>query len=250
MSQKRYEPDIIRLGPYSISRQAALASSSASLGKVKSDYIDTEVYISLVDASEAPYDTDLKQIGMYALCTNRDLPKMVLLGEGNTDFNWDMSAPIESIRCLTVLTDPKPSHATGGMAWRLINHLSLNYLSLINNDEQQGASALRDLLRLYADYAEPAVAQQIEGLIAIQSKATTVRVPIPGPMCFGRGVEISLQFDESAFVGSSSFLLSAVLERFFCKYVSINSFTQVVASTQERGEIMRWPVRTGTRATL
>lgn len=235
---------------YTVRRQATLESATTGMGKFKTDYIGSEVFISLVDESETPYNTNLKQIGVSALCTNRDLPKMMLLGEGKTDFNWDISAPIKAIRCLAGPTDPKPSHAEGDYAWRLINHLSLNYLSLINNDDKQGATALRDLLRLYGDYAEPFIGKQIEGLVAVHSKAVTVRVPVSGPMCFGRGLEITLNFDESAFVGSSSFLLSAVLERFFCKYVSINSFTQLVAKTRERGEIMRWPVRTGSRATI
>ncbi len=235
---------------YSISRQSTLESTLTGAGKLKSDYIGSELFISLVDASETPYNTDLKQIGVQALCTNRDLPKMMLLGEGKTDFNWDISAPIASIRCLVAPTDPKPSHAEGETAWRLINHLSLNYLSLVNNDAKQGATALRDLLRLYGDYAEPSIGKQIEGLLTVNSKGITVRVPVSGPMCFGRGLEITLNFDEAAFVGASSFLLSAVLEQFFCKYVSINSFTQLVVKTRERGEIMRWPVRSGSRATL
>lgn len=235
---------------YTVRRQATLESTATGAGKLKSDYIGSELFISLVDASETPYSTDLKQIGVSALCTNRDLPKMMLLGEGKTDLNWEISAPIDEIRCLAGPTEPKPSHADGNTAWRLINHLSLNYLSLINNDNKQGATALRDLLRLYGDYAEPSIGKQIEGLAAVQCKATTVRIPVSGPMCFGRGLEITLNFDESAFVGGSSFLLSAVMERFFCKYVSINSFTQLVVKTRERGEIMRWPVRTGTRATI
>ena len=235
---------------YTVNRQATLESTTAGAGKLKSDYIGNELFISLVDASETPYHSNLKQLGVRALCTNRDLPKMMQLGEGITDFTWDISAPIEAIRCLAGPTDPKPPHAEGEHSWRLINHLSLNYLSLINNDATQGASALRDLLRLYGEYAEPSIAKQIEGLVMINSKAITVRVPVTGPMCFGRGLEITINFDESAFVGSSSFLLGAVLERFCCKYVSINSFTQVVIKTRERGEIMRWPVRTGTRATI
>ena len=171
----------------------------------------------------------------------------MLVGQSDSDFSWEISAPIESIHCLAGPTDPKPSHAEGSHAWRLINHLTLNYLSLINNDNTQGATAFRDLLRLYGDFSEPAIAKQIDGLLTIQSRPVTLRVPIKGPMTFGRGVEISVNFDESSFVGSSCFLLGAILERFFCKYVSINSFTQVLVKTRERGEIMRWPVRTGTR---
>ncbi|UPT91718.1 type VI secretion system baseplate subunit TssF [Bradyrhizobium barranii subsp. apii] len=46
------------------------------------------------------------------------------------------------------------------------------------------------------------------------------------------------------------FLLGAVLERFFADYSGFNTFTQTVVSTPERGEIMRWPPRMGTRRPL
>lgn len=235
---------------YTVRRQPTLEAARSGIGKLKTDYVGSELFLSLVDASEMPYRTELRQLGVKALCTNRALPKLMLIGEGKSDFTWEISAPIESVHCLAGPTDPKPSHAEGSHAWRLINHLTLNYLSLINNDTRQGATALRDLLRLYGDFSEPAIAKQIEGLLTVQSRMMTMRIPVKGPMTFGRGVEISVNFDESSFVGGSCFLLGAVLERFFCKYVSINSFTQVVIKTRERGEIMRWPVRTGSRTLI
>jgi type VI secretion system protein ImpG len=65
-----------------------------------------------------------------------------------------------------------------------------------------------------------------------------------------RGQEISVLLDEKAFEGSGVFLLGAVLERFFADYAGFNHFTQTVISTTERGEIMRWPPRMGTRSSL
>ena len=47
--------------------------------------------------------------------------------------------------------------------------------------------------------------------------------------------------------GSGVFLLGAVLSDFFSKYVSLNSFTQTVLRTVERGEVMRWPINIGRR---
>ncbi|WP_332970266.1 type VI secretion system baseplate subunit TssF, partial [Clostridioides difficile] len=122
-------------------------------------------------------------------------------------------------------------------AWRLISQLSLNYLSL---SEGQGAAALRELLRLYGDSNDAALQLQIEGLREVSSKAVTRRLPMPGPIVFGRGLEITLEFDENAFRGTGVFLLGAVLERFLARYVSIHSFTETVIPTPERGEIMRW----------
>ncbi|SJM93115.1 type VI secretion system baseplate subunit TssF [Crenothrix polyspora] len=231
---------------YTVQRQPSIAGIS-STDKLKESYLGHEVFVSLVDSSNTPYRSDLKQLGVTALCTNRDLPMLLVLGEGHTDFTLEISAPVVSVRCLVKPSNPKTSKAEGEYAWRLISHLSLNYLSVIDNDAKQGAVALRELLRLYGDFAEATIAKQIEGVVAVESRSATMRIPIPGPMCFGRGLEITVTLDESAFSGNSGFLLGALLEKFFCKYVSINSFTQVLIKSRERGEIMRWPVRTGTR---
>ena len=60
-----------------------------------------------------------------------------------------------------------------------------------------------------------------------------------------RGLEVSLTFDESFFEGTNAYLMAAMLERFMRKYVSINSFSETVFSTQQRGEITRWRPESG-----
>ena len=69
-------------------------------------------------------------------------------------------------------------------------------------------------------------------------------------MSLARGLEITVTLEEDLFVGTGVFLLGAVLEQFFSRYVSINSFTETVIYTLDRGEIMRWPMRTGLRPIL
>lgn len=235
---------------YTARREPSLTTGISVAGKLKAPYQGSEVLISLVDSSATPFRSDLKQLGVNTLCTNRDLPMLLLLGNGESDFTLEISAPVDSVRCLMKPTNPVPSHAEGQHAWRLLSHLSLNYLSLIDHDESQGADGIRDLLRLYADYAEPVFTKQVDGLLNVESRPVVLRVPVSGPMCFGRGLEITMTFEESAYSGIGCFLLAAVLERFISKYVSINSYTQVVVKTRERGEIMRWPVRTGTRTLI
>jgi type VI secretion system protein ImpG len=75
-------------------------------------------------------------------------------------------------------------------------------------------------------------------------------MPSPGPITFGRGLQITVTFDDDAFEGSGAFMLGAVLSQFFALYVSINSFTETVIKTLSRGEIMRWPARSGLCAIL
>ena len=76
------------------------------------------------------------------------------------------------------------------------------------------------------------------------------RLPGPGPLAFGRGLEITVTVDELAFEGASAFLLGWVLEQFFARHVSINSFTETVLRSDSRAEINRWVPQWGARPTL
>jgi len=120
--------------------------------------------------------------------------------------------------------------------------LALNYLSLTDNDEEHGAAALRQILSLYGDQSDPTIRKQVGGVLSIHSKPVIRRIDPPQgmnapiPITFGRGLELTVSFDESAFRGGGVFLLGAVLERFFAKYVSINSFTETVIRTIGRGK--------------
>ena len=236
---------------YTLRREPRMLSSKQRRLGARSSYIGSEVFLSLVDASHAPYSSNLKQLSLSVLCTNRDLPLHMPLGQGGTDFTLEFGAPVQSVRCISGPTRPKSSAAEREISWRLINHLSLNYLSLVDNDAQQGAEALRELLLLYIPASDLNTRKQIEeGVRTISSQPVTRRMPIPGPIAFGRGLEISLILEESAFEGNSAFLLGAVLERFFARYVGINHFTQTRINTESRGEIMKWPTRSGLRQIL
>ncbi len=124
-----------------------LTAKEKQFGK-KSVYSGTEMYLSLVDANAAPYRSDLRQLGIRALCTNRHLPIQMAVGVGRTDFTMDLGAPVASIRCISGPTIPRPSMAEGRFSWRLISHLSLNYLSLLDSSGDDGAAAMREILRL------------------------------------------------------------------------------------------------------
>jgi type VI secretion system protein ImpG len=174
------------------------------------------------------------------------------LGQGQTDFTLETGAPVESIRCVAGPTPPRPSYAHGDVSWRLLSHLSLNYLSITDGDlpANEKGGALREMLSLYADLADSAHRKQIDGVRGAASVGITRALPIPGPTAFARGLEIEVTCDETAFEGSGVFLLGSVLQRFFGKYVSINSFTETVLRTIQRGEVMRWPARSGLRQVL
>lgn len=234
---------------YTIHRQPRRLSARQAAQGPRSSYVGSEVFLSLVDGEEGPYRSDLKQLGVVTLCTNRDLPLHMPVGQGRTDFSLESGAPVETIRCVAGPTRPQASQAHGDVSWRLISHLALNYLSLTDADGH-GAGALRQMLSLYSDSSELAVRKQIEGVRSVTSAPIVRRLSGAGPVTFGRGIEVAVTCDEAAFQGTGVFLLGAVLSRFFSKYVSINSFTETVLKTSQRGEIMRFPSELGRRAAL
>ncbi|QSA96400.1 type VI secretion system baseplate subunit TssF [Methylococcus sp. EFPC2] len=237
-------------GYYMVRRRKRLLSSKQRREGQRSSYVGSEVYLSLVDANQAPYGSDLKQLGLQTWCTNRDLPLVMPVGVGTTDFTLEVGAPVQAIRCLAGPTKPAPSRADGGFAWRLISHLSLNYLSLADSDAKSGAAALRELLTIYGERNDVSLRKQIEGVLSCQARNVVRRIDAAGPIVFGRGLEITVTFDESSFEGSGVFLIGAVLEQFFARYASINSFTETVIRSSDRGEIMKWPIRVGQRPTI
>jgi type VI secretion system protein ImpG len=235
---------------FTVNRTPRLMSSKEKRRGRRSSYGGSEVFLSIVDAAAAPYRSDLRQLAVETLCTNRDLPIQMGIGQGETDFNLDISSPVASVRCVSGPTAPRASNAEGEISWRIINHLSLNYLSLVDGPKGQGVAALQDLFKLYCDPRDMRTQKQIEGLLSVGCRPVTRRIFNQGQMAFVRGLEITLEFDEFAFEGASVFLLGAVMNLFFSKYVSINSFTETVVRTRERGEIMRWPANLGTRHIL
>jgi type VI secretion system protein ImpG len=237
---------------FSLRREQRLLSSRRQQRNIgpRSSYIGSEAFIALVDPNNAPFSSDLNQLGVEALCTNRDLPLLLSLGSGSTDFTWDFSGPVEATRCISGPSRPRPAPLEGEQHWRLISHLSLNYLSLVDTEGGSGTEAFQELLGLYAFVNEPQVRKELEGIRTLEAKPIYRRVSHPQGSTFVRGLEISILIDEALFEGTGCFLLGAVLEQFLSRHVAINSFTETVIKTLERGEIMRWPSRIGRRQLL
>ncbi|HKQ26847.1 MAG TPA: type VI secretion system baseplate subunit TssF [Burkholderiales bacterium] len=235
---------------FTLRRERRLYSDHQKRSGNRTSYIGTEIFLSLVDPKEAPYSADLRQLAVTTLCTNRDLALMMPLGLGKTDLVLDVAAPVSSIRVLKGPSRPYAPLAEGATGWRFVSHLSLNHLSLADTDPEQGAAALKQMLELYAAQGEGLAAKQLEGIKSVRAQPITRRLPVPGPITFGRGLHVALQVDEVAFEAGSAFLLAAVLEQFFARHVSINSFTETSLRSATRGEVMRWLPRWGERLIL
>ncbi|MFO1330013.1 MAG: type VI secretion system baseplate subunit TssF [Rubrivivax sp.] len=221
---------------YATQREPRLMSERQRRDGPRSSYIGSEVFLTVVDASEAPYAGSLQQLAVKALCSNRDLPLLLAAADGGLQVA--QTAPVEGVRLVRGPSRPLSAMREGRLAWRFINQLSLNHLSLLDQDADHGAAALRELLRLYAQEADAAQVRQIEGLRSVRTETVVRRLPMGGPIAFGRGVRIDLEVDDLAFQGGSPFLLGCVLERYFGRHVSMNGFTELHVRSPSRGDIL------------
>ncbi len=202
----------------------------------------TEVFLSLVDLSARPLQLEYDTVRVRCTCTNRDLVSRLPFGSESGDFEMAGNAAVRRIVALHKPTRTQRPPLEGRMLWSLISHLSLNYLSLTDDNGE----ALRKILELYDFSGSPELKKQIGGIAAVKSSRHFARVTSGQGISFARGTRVELEFDEDRFSGGGVYLFASVLEKFLGLYVSMNSFSQLVARSRQRKEpLAEWPPRAG-----
>jgi len=193
----------------------------------------------VLDESLRPGSPASQTLSLQLTCTNRDLPANVrFAGTPGADFDSETIAPFVRIQCLEPPSHPRRRPLGRRAHWRLVSHLSLNYLSIADH----GPEALRAILELYDPTGSDNTRNQIEGIRDVRSQRI-VRM-VGGALC--RGNRVTIDFDREHYAGASPYLLAAVLERFLGLYTSINSFTQLVARMPPDEEPLHtWAPRAG-----
>lgn len=206
----------------------------------------TDLELHLVDLEFNLVRPATEVLSLELLCSNRDLPEQIPFGGSQasqrTDFTLPGHSVVKRVRLLRKPSASQRSPLKRGMQWRLISHLSLNYLSIIDN----GPQALQEMLMLYNLSESAANIRQIQGIQKIGSQAAVTRVCGKDFSGFVRGTDIQLTLDEDHYVGGSGYLFASVLERFFALYCTPNSFTRLhVHTLQQDEEVASWPARAG-----
>ena len=220
-------------------------------------YTGSELFLSLREPDSLNDESRIKELSVRCTVSNRHLTEHLPVGESGADFVMTDDVTLK-LSCLAGPTKPKESIAflerkqrvkepSGAILWKLINLLSLNHLGLADRSKDKGAEGLRELIALFADLSDYVTERRIRGIQNITSKPLIRRLRQTNGFNAARGIEITVTFDEKAFEGSGIFLLGALLDRFFAEYASINTFTETVICSVQRGEIMRWPQRKGAR---
>lgn len=203
----------------------------------------TDVFLSFVDPTREPRQPAQPVVYAHLLCTNRRLAEQVpvgarLVAEG---------APQPThVRCLYEPTAQRDPPLGSETLWRLVSLLTLNHQSLV--DGSTGREQLREMLLLFASDGRRDHAQ-IRGIAGLSARSITAHMGTEGWRGYCRGTQVTLEFEEDAFVGGSPLLMSAVLARFFAMYTSVNSFVRLVV---RQGDEVRkqWEPMTGRQVVL
>ena len=129
----------------------------------------TDVFLSLVDLSARPMELDYDTVTVRCTCTNRDLVARLPFGSENGDFEMTGAAAIKKIVALHKPTRTLRPPLDGKTLWSLISHLSLNYLSIVDD----GKEALQKILELYDFSDSPESKKQIGGITAVMPGVTS-----------------------------------------------------------------------------
>jgi type VI secretion system protein ImpG len=129
--------------------------------------------------------------------------------------------------------------------WRIVSHLMLNHVSLLD------AEALKSLLYLYQlichdDPREDVARRMIQSLTRLSVEPSTERVVIGGRPAFVRGQHVQLEFDSSGLPHGRSYLMASVLARFLSRYGTVNSFVRASAMIDGKEVDLSWS-QIGTR---
>ncbi|MER9947770.1 type VI secretion system baseplate subunit TssF [Mesorhizobium sp. M0047] len=254
-------PELFSLGQnrgsgwvYSIERRPRRATEEERRdGLTRTSYTGDDVFLAVSRPLASPTTRPLKRLDVMALCTNRDLPIL----DDNPTLTLEAGDPVETVRLLGALRPPQPAipaalpagadgeSRADDLAWRLVAQLALNFLSLAK--EGRGIDPLHALLDLYADRGDPSLARNVHSIVRIDSQPVVERLQIDGPMCFGRGTEVTLHVDQSVLAGQSTLLLSALLARLFARHAGINGFVRTRTRLLQKQEDVLWPMTPGNR---
>ena len=210
----------------------------------------TDVLLGLYDPGFDPEQPGNSVLSVDAICTNRDLPAELPFGGGHPRVALnDGMASIASVSCLTAPTPPLRRVLRERGFWQLVSHLSLGHLSVVGGED--GAAALREVLRLYDLRASADTIAAIEGLVSVSAKPGVARVPGSHLGAFCRGLDVTLEFDSRSWASGSLYLLASVLDRFLALHATVNAFVRTSVALRGRpGMIARWPARAGARTLL
>ena len=216
---------------YSLSRRAATVGRGQDL------------FLSIATPRQQALKSETLSITLT--CTNAELPESLKLG----DISQPTSSSPErlSFRNIRAVTPQLNPPADEHLLWRMISHISLNFLSLAD------AANLKMMLDLYVfserqDHGrEIANRHRIAGIESLEAEPET-RL-IGRRMLSGQRLRLLCRSSHFASLGGL-YVFGCVIERFLGDYAAINAYTRLELKDADTGAVFEWPARLGRQCLL
>ncbi len=205
----------------------------------------TDSYISFVSANQKLVVPPTETISIDITASNRNLAARLKVGDVNVATS--SSPEFARFRNITAISRSLRPPLGRGLHWRLISHLSLNYLSLMSIEALRGILELYNYQALYDRQAARENILRLEGLVALDARPVE-RLVQGSPI---RGTRIDLQMSEASFAGEGDmYMFACVLNEFFALYASMNALTELHVKGTKYGEVYEWAPRLGQQVVL
>ncbi len=202
----------------------------------------SDLYVAFVDARGGDRAPEAETVSVRLTCTNRRLPEALRVGD--LQISSENTPEFVRFRNLAPPTASIPPPLEGDLHWRLLSHLALNYLSLADAETLRGILGLYNFQTLHDARAAAANTRRLAGIREVRSR--------PGHLVrrdgVVRGTEVTVDLQEDHFAGEGDlYLFATLLNEFLALHATLNSYTRLTVRGVQRGEVYRWPARTGKR---
>jgi type VI secretion system protein ImpG len=205
----------------------------------------TETYLSFFSASGENLLPPTETISVRLTCTNRRLVRGLRVG--------DVSVPTADtpefarFRNITGVSGSAPPPLGGELTWRMISHLSLNYLSLSRPESLRSLLGLYNFQALHDAQAARANELRLESIQSVTAEADDALLR-GAPV---RGMHTTIELSDEKFAGEGDLVLFCeILNEFLALYASLNSFSKLTVKGSRSGEVYKWPPRLGRQNIL
>ncbi len=207
--------------------------------KTNDESDEVEPYVSIHYPPDYEFQGS-ETLSIKLTCTNGHLPSQLRPGDISrpTSSTSDL-VEFKNISRPTALQQPPMD---SGLLWRLLSHLSLNYLSIAD------AENLKALLNLYifpngsSALEESMNRKRVQGIVEVD--VVPANRLVKGSLLRGQDIRINLDGSHYASVGDL-YLFATLLEQLFNSFASLNCYTATQVTDVHTGVEYSWPARMG-----
>ena len=183
-----------------------------------------ELSYYLISKHLEPQSTKSDFISTELLCSNKDLPYESYNKDQNT-LTLNDSSLVRRALMLKRPNIPYYFEQNKTEQWRIISHLSLNNMSLMQGETVSHIKELLELYNLPKSKENQMIIDSIKKIDFTPAQKIINGKPYP---LFVRGISIQLGLNPDGFRGQSIYIFSQLLTRIFNLKVQMNSYVDVI----------------------